>query len=59
MDLNNSDGTEGQSLNTEGVNLVPNNQVSIRVYKERYKEHKCRKNDVSTVVTTQKHSIIH
>ena len=36
MDLNNSDDTEGQSLSTKGVNLVPNDQVSIRVYRERY-----------------------
>ena len=36
VDLNNSDNTENQSLNTEGINLVPNDQVSIRVYKERY-----------------------
>ena len=36
VDLNNSDNTEGQSLSTKGVNLVPNDQVSIRVYRERY-----------------------
>ena len=36
VDLNNSDDTEGQSLSTKGVNLVPNDQVSIRVYRERY-----------------------
>ena len=36
MDLNNSNNTEGQPLSTEGVSLVPNDQVSIRVYKDRY-----------------------
>ena len=36
VDLNNSDDTEGQSLSTKGVNLVPNDQVSIRVYKVEY-----------------------
>ena len=36
VDLNNSNDTEGQLLSTKGVNLVPNDQVSIRVYRERY-----------------------
>ena len=36
VDLNNSDNTESQSLSTKGVNLVPNDQVSIRVYRGKY-----------------------
>ena len=35
VDLNNSDNTEGQSLSTEGVNLVPNDQVRLE-YTEEY-----------------------
>ena len=34
MDLNNSDDTEGQSLSTKGVNLVPNDQVRLEYTKE-------------------------
>ena len=34
MDLNNSDDTEGQSLCTKGVNLVPNDQVRLEYTKE-------------------------
>ena len=35
VDLNNSDNTEGQSLSTKGVNLVPNDQVRLE-YTEEY-----------------------
>lgn len=34
-DLNNRDGTKGQSLGSEGVNLVPKDQVNIE-YKREY-----------------------
>ena len=33
VDLNNSDDTEGQSLSTKGVNLVPNDQVRLEYTK--------------------------